>query len=87
MMSPVSTQPMLVADMFVLFDTYAQLAHIKDINKRTAETLRRSAKAMFITSFTTAVAFLANMYSVIPAIRYFGLFIAVMVVCPVFGIW
>lgn len=44
-----------------------------------AYTLKRAAKAMFVTSSTTCVAFLANYFSPIMPIKAFGIFAAVII--------
>ena len=68
-------------DIFVFTDTWKQsqgkqfpsMAHRLDF------VYRRAAKAMFITSFTTMVAFLSNVPSPLLAISSFGVFSAVLV--------
>lgn len=52
---------------------------MKTLKKRMAYTLKRSAKAMFVTSSTTGVAFLANYFSPIMPIKAFGIFAAIII--------
>eukprot|EP00854_Cymbomonas_tetramitiformis_P014025 gene14025-16579_t len=70
-----------VDDVFVFFDTYQQLRRdVPVMEQRILATYHKAGKAMFITSFTTAAAFLANLTSIIPALRHFGLFLAILVI-------
>jgi hypothetical protein len=69
-----------VDDVFVFYDTFAQTAHITDLRQRMRMVYARAMKATFITSFTTAAAFVANMMSPIPALRVFGIFMFMIVV-------
>lgn len=51
----------------------------KTIKSRMAYTFRRASRAMFMTSSTTCVAFLANYFSPIMPIRAFGIFAAIII--------
>ena len=51
----------------------------KTIKKRMAYTCRRATRAMFMTSSTTCVAFLANYFSPIMPIKAFGIFAAIII--------
>eukprot|EP00736_Rhodelphis_marinus_P002947 Rmarinus@m.23908 len=68
-----------VDDMFVVLDSWAQRAEEKDILLRLSSTMRHASKAMFTTSATTFVSFVANMTSAFPAIKTFGAFSAMLV--------
>ncbi|KAJ9465288.1 Protein dispatched [Diplonema papillatum] len=49
------------------------------LDERTAYALRKSGSAMFVTSATSAVAFLANLLSPLPAVRSFGMLMGILV--------
>lgn len=70
-------------NIFVLNDTFTQSGQIKflsvDLDRRMAYTIRKSAKAMMITSLTTIVSFLATSFSNIMPISSFGIFAAIVV--------
>ena len=68
-------------DIFVFIDTWkqSQKNKYKSLVHRLSDVYRHAAKAMFITSFTTIVAFLSNVSSPLLAISSFGLFSAVLV--------
>ena len=68
-------------DIFVFMDTWKQSQNniYKSLVHRLSDVYRHAAKAMFITSFTTIVAFLSNVSSPLLAISSFGLFSAVLV--------
>lgn len=68
-------------DVFVFMDTWKQSQgnKYKSLVHRLSDVYRRASKAMFITSFTTIVAFLSNVSSPLLAISSFGLFSAVLV--------
>eukprot|EP00941_MAST-03F_sp_MAST-3F-sp1_P002399 g2399.t1 len=68
-----------VDDLFVFIDFFKQEQYIIDMEKRMAQTYRRAARAMFITSFTTAVAYVSNFFTLIPVIRFFVLMMAILV--------
>ncbi|XP_035696783.1 protein dispatched homolog 3-like [Branchiostoma floridae] len=68
-----------VDDVFVFINTFRQAAHLKDPLRRMAHTVKTAGKATFFTSFTTAAAFAANMFSQIPAVHDFGLFMSLIV--------
>ena len=52
---------------------------MKTLKKRMSYTVKRAAKAMFVTSSTTGVAFLANYFSPVMPIRAFGIFAAIII--------
>jgi predicted RND superfamily exporter protein len=72
-------------DIFVFIDAWKQSAYVGreviqgDIKKRMAYSFRRGARAMTVTSSTTAVAFFANAFSPIMPIQAFGLFTGVLI--------
>jgi hypothetical protein len=68
-------------DIFVFMDTWKQSKgkNYKSLAHRLSDVYRHAAKAMFITSFTTIVAFVSNVSSPLLAISSFGLFSAVLV--------
>ncbi len=68
-------------DIFVFTDTWKQSQGIQfsSMAHRLDFVYRRAAKAMFITSFTTMVAFLSNVPSPLLAISSFGVFSAVLI--------
>lgn len=90
-------------DFFVLMDAWRQSETMEDLRvtegpdiekdtkkQRMAYALRRAARAMFVTSSTTCVAFLANVFSPIMPIKAFGIFAAIVIpanfllVCMIF---
>jgi len=70
-------------DIFVFLDAFKQSAYepqLKgDLTLRFAWSYRRSVKAMFVTTATTCVSFLAAGFSEIPSISAFGFFAAMVV--------
>ena len=72
-----------VDDVFVFYDTYAQATRAVgrdgDLTARLSYAYEHAGRAMFVTSFTSAAAFCSNLASAIPAVRVFGVFLAVMV--------
>lgn len=68
-----------VDDVFVFVNTFRQAHSSISLESRLSRTLVTAGKSTFFTSFTTCVAFLANYFSEMPAIRYFGLFMALIV--------
>ncbi|CAH3038187.1 unnamed protein product [Porites lobata] len=86
-----------VDDVFVFINTFRQAHGAKNLETRIAHTLCTAGKATFFTSFTTAAAFSANCLSEMPAIRDFGLFMALIVsfcwltvfctIPPVLNLW
>ena len=69
-----------VDDCYVFLDAFQQSRHAPTLEQAFGAALTRSARAMFVTSFTTAMAFLANMISSIPVIFSFAVFMATLVV-------
>ncbi|XP_066493773.1 protein dispatched homolog 3 [Tiliqua scincoides] len=70
-----------VDDVFVFINTYRQATHLKDIQLRMIHTIQTAGKATFFTSLTTAAAYAANIFSQIPAVHDFGLFMSLIVSC------
>ncbi|KAM8927920.1 protein dispatched homolog 3 isoform 2-T2 [Pelodytes ibericus] len=70
-----------VDDVFVFINTYRQAFHIKDPRLRIIHTVQTAGKATFFTSLTTASAYAANIFSQIPAVHDFGLFMSLIVSC------
>ncbi|XP_040182256.1 protein dispatched homolog 3 [Rana temporaria] len=70
-----------VDDVFVFINTYHQAKHIKDPRHRMIHTIQTAGKATFFTSLTTASAYAANIFSQIPAVHDFGLFMSLIVSC------
>lgn len=70
-------------DFFVFFDAWHQSGEFKgrkkDFKRRLAYTMRRSVRTMFMTSSTTAVAFLATCFSPIMTVQAFGIYCAILV--------
>ena len=68
-------------DIFVFTDTWKQSQRIEfpSMAHRLDSVYRRASKAMFITSFTTIVAFLSNVPTPLLALSSFGVFSAVLV--------
>ncbi|XP_042551666.1 protein dispatched homolog 3 isoform X1 [Dipodomys spectabilis] len=70
-----------VDDVFVFINTYRQAAHLEDPQLRMIHTIQTAGKATFFTSLTTAAAYAANIFSQIPAVHDFGLFMSLIVSC------
>nr|DBA16555.1 TPA: hypothetical protein GDO54_003936 [Pyxicephalus adspersus] len=70
-----------VDDVFVFINTYRQAKHIRDPRQRMIHTIQTAGKATFFTSLTTASAYAANIFSQIPAVHDFGLFMSLIVSC------
>ncbi|XP_053137015.1 protein dispatched homolog 3 [Hemicordylus capensis] len=70
-----------VDDVFVFINTYRQATHLKDLQLRMIHTIQTAGKATFFTSLTTAAAYAANIFSQIPAVHDFGLFMSLIVSC------
>ncbi|XP_019741111.1 protein dispatched homolog 3 [Hippocampus comes] len=70
-----------VDDVFVFINTFRQAAHLGHPRRRMVYTVKTAGRATFFTSFTTAAAYAANAFSKIPAVRDFGLFMALIVSC------
>lgn len=71
-------------DAFVYTDVWRQSKKLypgASLTKITAETLKHASLSMFVTSFTTAAAFLANLSSEITSIRCFGLYAGTAILC------
>ncbi|NWW74256.1 DISP3 protein, partial [Climacteris rufus] len=70
-----------VDDVFVFINTYRQATHLQDLRLRMIHTIQTAGKATFFTSLTTAAAYAANIFSQIPAVHDFGLFMSLIVSC------
>ncbi|KAM5270381.1 protein dispatched homolog 3 isoform 2-T3 [Hipposideros larvatus] len=70
-----------VDDVFVFINTYRQATHLEDRQLRMIHTIQTAGKATFFTSLTTAAAYAANVFSQIPAVHDFGLFMSLIVSC------
>nr|XP_033778748.1 protein dispatched homolog 3 isoform X1 [Geotrypetes seraphini] len=70
-----------VDDVFVFVNTYRQATHFRDPQPRMIHTVQTAGKATFFTSLTTAAAYAANIFSQIPAVHDFGLFMSLIVSC------
>ena len=70
-------------DIFVFIDGWRLSKNIKEfegnIHKRMAYSFRRAARALAVTSSTTSVAFMANVFSPIMPIRGFGIYSGIIV--------
>jgi predicted RND superfamily exporter protein len=70
-------------DIFVYYDAWQQSSafpHIaNDELKRVSYTFKRASRAMFVTSSTTAVAFLSNGFARLMPIQAFGFYSAIIV--------
>ena len=70
-------------DVFVYTDAWKQATVLDelegDTQKQMAYTWRRASKAIFVTSFTTGVAFMATGFSEIMSISSFGYFAAIII--------
>jgi len=86
-----------VDDVFVFINTFRQAQSISQLSDRMLHTVTAAGKATFFTSLTTAAAFAANIFSSIPAVHDFGLFMT-LIVCscwvlviilmpPVINLW
>ncbi|KAE8591828.1 hypothetical protein XENTR_v10018585 [Xenopus tropicalis] len=70
-----------VDDVFVFINTYRQANQFEDPQLRMIHTVKTAGKATFFTSLTTASAYAANIFSQIPAVHDFGLFMSLIVSC------
>ncbi|KAM4703396.1 protein dispatched homolog 3 [Rhinophrynus dorsalis] len=70
-----------VDDVFVFINTYRQADQFRDPRLRMIHTVQTAGKATFFTSLTTASAYAANIFSQIPAVHDFGLFMSLIVSC------
>ncbi|XP_001371732.2 protein dispatched homolog 3 [Monodelphis domestica] len=70
-----------VDDVFVFINTYRQATHLENPQLRMIHTIQTAGKATFFTSLTTAAAYAANIFSQIPAVHDFGLFMSLIVSC------
>ena len=71
-----------VDDLFVLFDAFIEegiQGNIR-VSERMDIALKRAGQAMFITSFTTALSFLSNLFTIIPVIQSFVALMAILVI-------
>ncbi|XP_032903904.1 protein dispatched homolog 3 [Amblyraja radiata] len=70
-----------VDDVFVFINTFRQASHLLSPQERMIHTIKTAGRATFFTSFTTAAAYAANIFSQIPAVHDFGLFMSLIVAC------
>ena len=71
-------------DVFIFYDTYKIMTKLypdKDQEFRLAKTMDHAALSIFVTSFTTAAAFLANLVSEITNLQLFGVFSCTTILC------
>ncbi|XP_028396305.1 protein dispatched homolog 3-like [Dendronephthya gigantea] len=66
-------------DVFVFMDSWKSTAHVTVLITRLSEVYSHAASAMFVTSFTTMVAFLSSSLSPLLAVSTFGTFSALLV--------
>lgn len=70
-------------DIFVMMDAWRQSACIEEFrgnyHMRMSYSFKRAIKAIAVTSVTTAVAFLANVFSPIMPIQSFGIYAAIII--------
>lgn len=68
-------------DIFVYFDTWRGSAHEQhdSLEARVSSCYRHASKSMLITSLTTMIAFVANAFSPLLAVKSFGLFAGLVV--------
>ena len=70
-------------DIFVMMDAWRQSACIEEFqgnyHMRMSYSFKRAIKAIAVTSITTAVAFLANVFSPIMPIQSFGIYAAIII--------
>ena len=69
-----------VDDVFLFIDTFKQVTHRPGLDEKLMHTIHHAGKATLFTTITSAAAFASSMLSVIPALRDFGLFTALVVV-------
>ena len=70
-----------VDDIFVFTDQFQLVKGEKDLTRRMQKTFNKASKAMFTTSCTTFISFISNASSAFPALRTFGIFSALLVLC------
>ena len=71
-------------DVFIVYDTWTIMKALhsdKDIQFWFSKTMSHAAISVFVTSLTTATAFLANLVSEITNIRLFGIFAGTAILC------
>jgi predicted RND superfamily exporter protein len=69
-------------DVFIMVDRWKQSAYRPGCTthaKRMAWAFKSAAKSMFVTSFTTSIAFFINASSTIAPIRVFGIFVGILI--------
>lgn len=66
-------------DVFVFMDSWKSTAHVTVLISRLSQVYSHAASAMFVTSFTTTVAFLSSSLSPLLAVSTFGTFSALLV--------
>ena len=73
-------------DVFVFMDSWKHFAHFTSLVTRLSHVYRHAASAMFVTSFTTMVAFLSSSLSPLLAVSTFGTFSALLVAVNYFSV-
>ena len=73
--------PHPVDDIFVFTDQFQLVKSEKDLTRRMQRAFNTASKAMFTTSCTTFISFISNASSAFPAVRTFGIFSALLVLC------
>ena len=71
-------------DVFIVYDTWTLMKALhsdKDIQFWFSKTMSHAALSVFVTSLTTATAFMANLVSEITSIRLFGIFAGMAILC------
>lgn len=73
-------------DVFVFMDSWKHFAHLTSLVARLSQVYTQAASAMFVTSFTTMVAFLSSSLSPLLAVSTFGTFSALLVAVNYFSV-
>ena len=73
-------------DVFVFMDSWKHHAHVTSLVNRLSQVYSQAASAMFVTSFTTMVAFLSSSLSPLLAVSTFGTFSALLVAVNYFSV-
>ncbi len=73
-------------DVFVFMDAWKHSTHVTSLVTRLSQVYSHAASAMFVTSFTTIVAFLSSSLSPLLAVSTFGTFSALLVAVNYFSV-
>jgi hypothetical protein len=73
-------------DVFVFMDSWKHSTHVTSLVTRLSKVYSHAASAMFVTSFTTMVAFLSSSLSPLLAVSTFGTFSALLVAVNYFSV-